>query len=724
MFNVLRRCSVTARLALMPCLIGLAMLLIVGESLFSWYDQLYEDRKVKTRHLVEVAVGILDYYQNLQKAGKLGDDEAKQQALAAIKALRYEKTEYFWIHDLSKPFPKMVMHPTVPTLDGKALDEARFNKAIRQQFGRDGEIARLDGRNLFVAFNEVVDKTGDGYVEYLWPKPLASGGTTSELFKKLSYVRKFAPWGWVVGSGIYIDDIDTIFRIQARSHLIVVVAASVLLILSAWVIRRSILDDFGGEPQFARKATSRIAEGDLRQEIRLRPGDRDSLLSVLAGMQTALQEMLRAISVNAGNVQASIEKLSAESNEINLATQLQANAVQHTRSAINDVSSSVEVVTGLALATEGGAHEVAQRARDGAASAARVAREMEVIATTVASSSDQVARLVASTTAIDQMARVIKEIADQTNLLALNAAIEAARAGEQGRGFAVVADEVRKLAERTGKATSEIGTILESIRNDTESAVAGMQAAEPVIASGVGEANAAADTLRAIEERAQSTLEKMTALAQAAREQTRRIEEIVGNVDAVMEASGKTEEVIRHSLQTAAELEQSASEMFAMVRRFKIDDTGGGTPQARAAGVNAAQVKPLIEWSPSLAVGHAEIDRQHQVLIEIANRLNGAMRVGAARTVCGSILDELVNYTVNHFSFEEKLMEKHQYPQRSAHLAEHRKLIDKLGCFKAEFGHGAPISIELIAFVRDWLVNHILKVDRALVRDLTSRGLS
>jgi methyl-accepting chemotaxis protein len=72
--------------------------------------------------------------------------------------------------------------------------------------------ASVDGKNLFVSFNEVVEKAGEGYVEYLWPKPLAGGGVTSELFTKLSYVRKFEPWGWVVGSGIYIDDVDRIFR--------------------------------------------------------------------------------------------------------------------------------------------------------------------------------------------------------------------------------------------------------------------------------------------------------------------------------------------------------------------------------------------------------------------------------------------------------------------------------------------------------------------------------
>jgi hemerythrin-like metal-binding protein len=568
----------------------------------------------------------------------------------------------------------------------------------------------------------VVEKAGEGYVEYLWPKPLAGGGVTSELFTKLSYVKKFEPWGWVIGSGIYIDDVDRIFREEALHSVLLALAATVVLLLSGWVVRKSIVSEFGGEPHLALGVTNRIAEGDLTHEIPLRAGDQGSVLSVLAHMQDSLKAMLRAVFTNANRLQASVERLSAQSNEINLATQVQASAVSHTRSAIDDVSTSVEVVNGLVHATEDGAHEVARRAHDGAAVAAKVAGEMQAIADTVAVSSDQVSRLVASTGEIGQMAQVIKEIADQTNLLALNAAIEAARAGEQGRGFAVVADEVRKLAERTSKATSEIGGILQGIRSDTESAVEGMRAAAPVIASGVTQANYAAETLHAIEEGAQDTLQKMQALSQATRDQTRRIEEIVSNVDEVMSASGQTENVIKQSLQSAADLEAASSEMFSMVQRFKIGELGDRRPTT--AGGQTAKVKPLMEWSSALAVGHAEIDRQHQVLIDIANRLNAAMQLGAGRAACGSILEELVNYTVNHFGFEQKLMEKHRYPDREAHLGAHRKLVDEISRFKRQYDAGGTISVELMGFIRDWLVNHFLKVDRALARDLAGRGLS
>ena len=570
MVAALRRLSLMNRLSLTAVLALLAMLLIVWESLLSLHGLLYSDRQVKTRHLVETATGAVDHYYSLQKAGTLTEEEAKQQAIAAVKRLRYEKAEYFWINDLGKPVPKMVMHPTVPALDGKVLDEARFNKAIFLQAGLNGEKLPADGKNLFVSFNEVVEKAGEGYVEYLWPKPLAGGGVTSELFTKLSYVKKFEPWGWVIGSGIYIDDVDRIFREEALHSVLLALAATVVLLLSGWVVRKSIVSEFGGEPHLALGVTNRIAEGDLTHEIPLRAGDQGSVLSVLANMQDSLKAMLRAVFTNANRLQASVERLSAQSNEINLATQVQASAVSHTRSAIDDVSTSVEVVNGLVHATEDGAHEVARRAHDGAAVAAKVAGEMQAIADTVAVSSDQVSRLVASTGEIGQMAQVIKEIADQTNLLALNAAIEAARAGEQGRGFAVVADEVRKLAERTGKATQEISAMIAIIQSETKLAVDGMRAGAAQVGEGVNLVHSSQEALQRIKDEMDDTIRRVDEISHASVDHQAAMTQLAQNVEQVAAMTEQNVSVVAHTDVMVSRLSSIVERMEKSVNQFTV----------------------------------------------------------------------------------------------------------------------------------------------------------
>ena len=525
----------------------------------------------------------------------------------------------------------------------------------------------------------------------------------------------------MIGSGVYIDDINETFWHHALHSVILAISGTGLMLLVAFLIRRSIVSEFGGEPKVAMKFAQRISDGDLTGEILLKPGDRDSLLYVLSQMQANLREMLKAMLENAHEVQSSVEKLSSESNQITLATQLQTNVVGSTRAGVKELSASVDVVNSLAGDTEASSQAVAQHSKEGAQLAEAVSAEMQTIARTVERSSQEVSQLVARTQEINKMAAVIKEIANQTNLLALNAAIEAARAGEQGRGFAVVADEVRKLAERTTVSTVEIGQILKAIQDETTRAVKGMDEAAPVIASGVDKANVAAQTLREIEQRAIESLGKMKTLAEATSTQTRRIAEIVEQMDNVTHTTAKTEDAIRQSQETSVGLEHAAEALFKMTQRFRVGHEVSNAGSVASSG----RVRPLMEWSPALSVGFAEIDRQHERLIEIANELNSAMHSGQGTQVVGRILNQLVDYTVKHFTYEENLMRQHGYAERDAHLAEHKKLIADVSTFKRDFDSGkATMTVELLGFIRSWLLEHILKVDKALARELNRRGLS
>lgn len=570
----LKHLKLMTRLSLTVAAALVLMLVIAFQSLTTMHRQLYEDRQVKTRHLVETVWGVVSAFQDQQTAGALTEAEAQRQAIQAVKRLRYEGKEYFWIQDLGKPVPTMIMHPTVPALDGKVLDDPKFNKATSMSEGLSGKNVSLDNRNLFVTFNQVVEQAGHGFVEYQWPKPLAGGGTSKELFLKLSYVKKFQPWGWVIGSGIYIDDVNALFRQHAKETGMFVILGTLGLLSISWLVRRSIFQDFGCEPKDAEGYTSRIAEGDLTQNIRLRPGDHTSILFVLSRMQGSLREMLGGVSNNAHKIEGSIERLSTQSNEIVLANQLQAGVIEQTHSAISEVSSSVVVVNELADETTNHSQCVVQMAQEGARIAEEVKQGMLAISDTIQSSAAQAARLVERAQEIESMATVIKEIAAQTNLLALNAAIEAAHAGHLGKGFAVVADEVRKLSERTGKATGEIGQTLLDIRSDTARLVQGMETATPLIASGVSKAGEATASLRSIEAEAKATQGKMGNLARATGNQSSRIEEIVGSVNKVLADSSRTESLADHSRATASELAVAAKELFSMVKRFQVGQLG------------------------------------------------------------------------------------------------------------------------------------------------------
>ena len=693
---VLSKLKLSTRMYLLAFLGAAGLVVIFMFALANLRHCMLEGRKEKLQGLVEYAHTQLAYYDGLTKSGALTLEQAQFQAKESLRKARYDEKEYFWINDLA---PRSVMHPIRPEMEGKD-----------QTNNKDPS-----GKAIYLAFAGVAKDKGAGFVDYGGIKP-----GYNEIHPKVSYVKLYAPWGWVIGTGVYIDDIDQKFRAEAIRLGGVVLITTLILIFIGRIVRRSIIGEFGGEPREAMAIAGQIAQGDLTGQLHLQAGDQTSLLFVLSQMQHNLRELLLAIGKNTQDVQSSLEKLSSESNQINLATQLQASVVKGTRDGVMDLSASVDVVNTLASETEASSQEVARRSKEGAELAEKVSSEMQSIAGMVKQSSEEVSNLVARMQEINKMATVIKEIADQTNLLALNAAIEAARAGEQGRGFAVVADEVRKLAERTTTSTVEISQILQAIEGETERAVKGMNAAAPVIDSGVEQSNVAAITLREIEEHAIASLDKMKKLAESTGQQAERIAEIVDQVDQVTQSTARADEAIKQSHETSTTLERDASELAQMTKKFRL---GSEPTIVSPVKLQTNRVKPLMEWSAALQVGHPEIDKQHQRLVEIANELNGAMHSGAGTQVMGTVLNELVDYTVKHFAYEEGEMAKHRYPEIDAHKAAHRKLVAEVSAFKEKFDSGqAAISVELLGFIRDWLLNHILKVDKALSRYLNQQG--
>lgn len=227
MFSFLNRLSVRNRIwVIVALLIGS---IVVGSiiNVVMLREVLWHEKEQKTRQLVDSASSVLQHFHALQQSGELTEAAAQKAAIATIKAMRYDETEYFWLNDLASPFPKMIMHPTMPSLDGQQLDDPQFT---------------LPGskKNLFATFVEVVSREGQGYITYSWPKPMAGGGVSEARFPKLSYVKKFAPWGWLIGSGIYIDNVDAAVRKQATGNILLTAGVGAVLLLLASLIARSI----------------------------------------------------------------------------------------------------------------------------------------------------------------------------------------------------------------------------------------------------------------------------------------------------------------------------------------------------------------------------------------------------------------------------------------------------------------------------------------------------
>jgi methyl-accepting chemotaxis protein/methyl-accepting chemotaxis protein-3 (ribose and galactose sensor receptor) len=387
---------------------------------------------------------------------------------------------------------------------------------------------------------------------------------------KISAILRVPDWNWVVGSGVFVDDVDKAFWRYFMQFVLIGAIVFVGVVSLAFWLARGIYRSIGGEPAYAAQVAQSIAGGDLSQTIAVGKGDSTSLLAAMSVMQQNLRSMISGIQRGATTLNGAAESLTGQMTQINNAAQQSADATGATAASIEQMAVSVGHISDNAKESEVKSQRSASLAATGEAHARQVAEELNQVALQVGDASTRIEGLVERTREIGGIANVIKEIADQTNLLALNAAIEAARAGEQGRGFAVVADEVRKLADRTSHATGQITGMIQAIQDDTTAVVGSMHTVTPQVTKGVETANNAAATLREINTEANATLMNFREVANSTSEQSTASDNVAGSVEKIAQMIEEMANSVNSANQNVLTLEHLAEELRDSVSRFRV----------------------------------------------------------------------------------------------------------------------------------------------------------
>jgi twitching motility protein PilJ len=323
---------------------------------------------------------------------------------------------------------------------------------------------------------------------------------------------------------------------------------------------------------------STAAEGDLTVKAEVTADALGSVADAFNLMIAGLTTLVTHASDVATEIQRSTSEILNSSERMRQGAEVQAAQIRTASDAVNTMSHTTQRMAENAEAATQTSLRATQAAVKGGASVAETIKGMQRIRATVQSTGKKIKGLGERSLEIGAIIEVINEIATQTNLLALNAAIEAARAGEQGKGFAVVADEVRKLAERAARATKDITGLIKGIQVETSEAVTVMEEGTREVEEGTKLADQAGAALREIEQIVKQTAGLVTDITRAAADQVKVTESMVGSMDGILKQTQETTHGVQDTVTTIGKLAELSKRLTDAIGRFKLGKETAGRP--------------------------------------------------------------------------------------------------------------------------------------------------
>ncbi|MDE7315588.1 MAG: methyl-accepting chemotaxis protein [Mucispirillum sp.] len=405
-------------------------------------------------------------------------------------------------------------------------------------------------------------------------------GNNVDMMDKLNKVRPlFVDWLKFINEFINLEEAKNqavtpiVTKSTANFKMMMILNSFIALILGfsiAFFIIRYLVKLLGGDPQDASKSFNAIAQGDLSNEIKANQKNPESMLSHIVFMQGHLRNVIKNIQHSAEELGKSTHVVAYSSNQAQHAAEEQHEASMRSVDQIKIISAGTAKIAEIARQTEQNSEKTLELSKKGNEAMNNTTEAINKVSSTVLETAEKIRNLKDKSTEISGSAGLIAEVADQTNLLALNAAIEAARAGEHGRGFAVVADEVRKLAERTGDTTAQITNMITEIQKEIEITVSAMEQTLPQVEKGLELAGITSEILNEIQKQAHGSLAMAQDVSTSSTEQENGINTIETYLAEMADMSSNTQSMMQENVKEVEKLETISVQLKEEASFFKL----------------------------------------------------------------------------------------------------------------------------------------------------------
>lgn len=531
---------------LLSGIILIALLALTATGLWTLRVASNMDNKARVTELFKSAYSILTEVEKMAIDGTLEEQQAKQLATRLLRNNIYKDNEYVYVADENMTF---VATPLDPQLHGTSFNDFK-----------DG-----DGNSVGQLIQRVLGNRTGQIVEYTWTQKLPDG----TIEEKLSIAEKTPHWGWVVGTGIGFNEVNARFWSTAQWQLFLCVVIAGLILSSLIVSIKRMLALLGGEPKDVREAVQAVAEGRIQTSFETQTIN-GSIYHAVQQMSKSLAELVSNLNASMLALRGELQRVEDRAGSIAQLTETQQQSTEMIATAMTEMASSANNVADSAGDTARNTDEADKQSQHTQRLIHNTVDNIQGLAGQLGTASEAVANLDNDVNNIVKVLDVIGDIAEQTNLLALNAAIEAARAGEQGRGFAVVADEVRNLAGRTQSSTKEIQLMINNLQEGSRNAIQTMEVCAATSESTVTESQNASEALQQIVIALESISSMSHQIATAAAEQTQVSDDISKRINMIEESGNQLSNVVTESHNSTQTLTSLSNELEAWVNRFEV----------------------------------------------------------------------------------------------------------------------------------------------------------